>query len=252
MRVKPEPVESLPLDADDAGHVRAVAVEIGAGQPGNEALAVDDARAAAGGRLEVVVRIDAAIDHGHADARAVIPGLPGGVGADRLRGDIQAAGYGAVGRDISDQRIQFQRPDFGRRQKQVDGFHVPEAADDLACGKGCRSRIGRNVVELHDHFDVSAAAEQLLQVVREFRTGHGQAARHKTAASRARRRNRRRRPPQTAWSGEGCCWQPVRSKLTEANIFCSLLMARIESGPGIVCLFTAFIKHRECHRGDSH
>ena len=38
------PVESLPLDADDSGHVRAMAVKIGAGQPGHEALAVDDAR----------------------------------------------------------------------------------------------------------------------------------------------------------------------------------------------------------------
>ena len=65
------------------------------------------------------MRVDAAVDHGHADAGAVPPGLPGGVGADGLRSDIQAAGYGAIGRDISDQRIQFQRPDFGRRQEQV-------------------------------------------------------------------------------------------------------------------------------------
>jgi hypothetical protein len=129
------PVESLPFDPMMPATCVPWPIKIGAGQPGNEALAVDDAGTAAVRGHQVVMRVDAAVDHRHADPGAVPPGLPGDVGAHRLRGDIQSAGHGPIGRHISDQRIELQRPDLGRRQKQVDSLDVPEAPYDLVRGK---------------------------------------------------------------------------------------------------------------------
>jgi len=153
-----------------------MAEKIGAGQPGHEALAVDDAALAIGGR-EVAMREDAAIDHGHADPGAVPPGLPGDIGANGLSGHVQMAGHSAIGRDISDLWIARQRPDLGRRQKQVDSLDVPEAPYDLVRGKLLEIGSGRYVVELHDDFDVSVAPQ--LEVTGETRLGHRQTVRHK-------------------------------------------------------------------------
>jgi hypothetical protein len=91
----------LGIGPEDAGYVRAMTKKIGAGQPGNKALAVDDAVVLAVAVAKVVMRVDAAVDHGHPDASAVPPGLPGDVGAHGLSGDIQTAGHRAIGRDVS-------------------------------------------------------------------------------------------------------------------------------------------------------
>ncbi len=77
------------------------------------------------------MRVNTAVNDRHANTRAIPPGLPGHVGADGLGGDIQSAGQTAVGRDISDQWINLERPDFGRRQPKMESPYMPEAAYDL-------------------------------------------------------------------------------------------------------------------------
>ena len=95
------------------------------------------------------MRVDAAVDDGHADAGAVPPGLPGDVSAHGLSGDIQTAGHGAIGRHISDQWIELQRPYLGRRQAEMGGLDVPEAPFDLLRGKLLQIGIGRYLSLIH-------------------------------------------------------------------------------------------------------
>ena len=125
------------------------------------------------------MRVDAAVDHGYADAGPVPTGLPGGVCTDGLGGDVEGAGQRAIGRHISDLRVGGHRPDLSRRQEEVDSLDVLESPYNLVRGYELEIGIGRYVVELHDNLDVSFAAEHLLKVAGQVGTGHCQSACHK-------------------------------------------------------------------------
>src|SRR4029077_14434928 len=100
--VKPGHGRILPPATHDPRHMRAMAVLIGGVKPGNETLAVNDARAGAVGRLQIVMIGDAAVDYGHAHAGAVVTEIPRHVCAHGCRGDIQSTTGGAVRRNVAD------------------------------------------------------------------------------------------------------------------------------------------------------
>ena len=113
--------------ADDSGDVGAVTVEVvlcSAGVRGRgagEILVIDHARMRLGRIPQIrMTVVNAAVDHGHADARAVVAGVPGGGHARRhVRGVIQFL-HGMVNGYGENFGVGFQSSQCADRNRESD------------------------------------------------------------------------------------------------------------------------------------